>query len=75
MRDKQTSEKFVRVTTGGTSAAVASKSQITPFQSVSTRFMDNDWRKPYLSPEMFNQTNRAAAVTAQMKQANEHDEK
>jgi len=42
MSEKQTSEKFVRVTTGGTSAAVASKSQITPFQIVSMDCMNND---------------------------------
>jgi len=42
MSDKWTSEKFVRVTTGGTSAAVASKSQITPFQSVSMDCVEND---------------------------------
>jgi hypothetical protein len=75
MSDERTSEKFVRATTGGTSDAIASKSQITPFQSVLIDWMDNDWRESHLSPEMFNQTNCAAAVTTQAKQANEHDEK
>ena len=75
MSDEQTSEKFVRVTTGGTSDAVASKSQITPFQSVSIDYMDDSWRESHLSPEIFNQTNCAASVTTQAEQANEHDEK
>ena len=68
------------LTTGGTSAIVARKSQMRPLPtaSISAHGKHHDLREvrtPYLSPHQMSKTINPGFVKAQTEQTNEHDEK
>jgi len=71
-------EELSRLTTGGTSAAVASKSQRTPLQTKTHQWIkkNHGQREPQsnLSPENLRQTKSATTAT-QAKQSNKHNQK
>jgi hypothetical protein len=76
MNEKETGEKFrlVRLTVGGASTIIQSKSQITLLQKMKTSMdvKDQDQQEPvsHLFPENLGQL--AMPVTAQAKQADKH---
>jgi hypothetical protein len=76
MNEMDGPQNLDRLTTGGTSAAVAIKIQMTPLRkeniSVSRKVKGQRERLCHLSPEESTQTKRAS-VTAYTKQAKEHD--
>ena len=80
MSNKDRYMGLATITTGGTSAMVARKSQTRPLptMSVLAHYKHHDLRETrtlHLFPHQMSQTENARFVKAQTEQSNEHDEK
>jgi len=69
-------EEYLRLTAGGTSATVASKSQITPLKHIyEWKSIGQQGSPPYLFPKELGQTKFTTTVPAQVEQATKHNKK